>query len=1048
MNEEDFRALEKFNILYDLAIDEEEYNQGKNKIILHIGGKGQKTDEELLETLGSEVKTDVASFLYNKASFKKVSEITLETESSVSLEALPSDNSVEHAWFNLFLAKRLRALLQRAGNPPGQLDEVARFLLANHAPYPSKTAMSHDYEMNKTLYLVYLNEVSACYKRELSIGYADKAITFIKQTSAIGENIYELLALFNKGRGLQHCHRHSDALDTLNEILSVFDENGELSNSDNANYYISNKSQYRSGKICSEDAALWRKYIYYPTVLTFAEILSDLNRSTEIIGTLDDDWHHETPYKDKWRNVLRADAGIDGDAWDACDITASCDCNIKYCKTLLGGKSAFDDKKYRDKVPILYQKYCSVLLRYDVEKFRRSIICKLRQFREKAKKIEQGSIETFRGQDLLDKIISIEDASSKFKTDFETLLELARAISGDMKNSDKIKQVYLLWLDYYDALNKIRQSIKNAIDIIDKLKPSDKSKDKIKTWRDQLDARAKKIDWKNHKSTIQNIFNSCFKENRRLQDKESRQETFLGLLEDINKSIDNQKYKKLEMDALKIVVYDPKTLEWRKAKYQRRLQVLDPNISDLLYRLPKTCSEKVIEFSEIVYCDKDDGLKCKDRPFKNCTYEFDDDIAGNEPPVTCRANAYYQILRKNTDKFDKQLIYPSVRPIKNSYCLTVLRRWQSFTPALSSGIEINSKGGGYFVYKTGTDGLIEEGIVIDPGFDFLENFQREGFSIRDITAVVMSHAHVDHTVDFIPIISLFAEYNKRTKSKDKKLLAIMSAGCFDKYSQAITQSKEYFCDVIVANYKNGNVKQLPSIDQLEHFTINVRKALHQDYTAYDTLGIIISARQKTPQTETVKPIIGFTGDTRWWEGMEEQYEGIAAMCINLGAIVNVTNREQINRTLNKHEGVEKILRDENHLYWPGFTLLTEKLTNGRKIPKLIIISELGEELKGGLKTDLANQLNETAEQTHFLPEDVGLTIKLLGDISNEPQPKTFCFACGSLVEPKDIEIVPYGKEEATYYVCKACWSYREKMVMEQIKDYHENGWLVKVREDL
>jgi metal-dependent hydrolase (beta-lactamase superfamily II) len=85
------------------------------------------------------------------------------------------------------------------------------------------------------------------------------------------------------------------------------------------------------------------------------------------------------------------------------------------------------------------------------------------------------------------------------------------------------------------------------------------------------------------------------------------------------------------------------------------------------------------------------------------------------------------------------------------YCF---QRWNSITPVLSNTLT-PSKGGGYFI----SDGSY--GIVIDPGFDFIRNFHEESnFTFTDIDAIVLSHAHNDHTADLESIISLLHDYNE------------------------------------------------------------------------------------------------------------------------------------------------------------------------------------------------------------------------------------------------------------------------------------------------
>jgi ribonuclease BN (tRNA processing enzyme) len=84
----------------------------------------------------------------------------------------------------------------------------------------------------------------------------------------------------------------------------------------------------------------------------------------------------------------------------------------------------------------------------------------------------------------------------------------------------------------------------------------------------------------------------------------------------------------------------------------------------------------------------------------------------------------------------------------------VLRRWQSFNPKIPRPGARWLKGGGYFLLWKG------KGIVIDPGYDFIQNFYDEGFSLEDIDAIVLSHSHPDHDDDFASLTTLVKEWNE------------------------------------------------------------------------------------------------------------------------------------------------------------------------------------------------------------------------------------------------------------------------------------------------
>ena len=115
------------------------------------------------------------------------------------------------------------------------------------------------------------------------------------------------------------------------------------------------------------------------------------------------------------------------------------------------------------------------------------------------------------------------------------------------------------------------------------------------------------------------------------------------------------------------------------------------------------------------------------------------------------------------------------KELNKGYELFVLRRYNSYTPILPSngkGRHEHSKGGGYFLNCNGT------GIVIDPGYDFVENFikckyQPKTFlKFNNIHAICITHAHNDHYGELDAIQNLIFQYNKRIEM-NKKLYGLL-----------------------------------------------------------------------------------------------------------------------------------------------------------------------------------------------------------------------------------------------------------------------------------
>jgi glyoxylase-like metal-dependent hydrolase (beta-lactamase superfamily II) len=114
----------------------------------------------------------------------------------------------------------------------------------------------------------------------------------------------------------------------------------------------------------------------------------------------------------------------------------------------------------------------------------------------------------------------------------------------------------------------------------------------------------------------------------------------------------------------------------------------------------------------------------------------------------------YKTLLDAKKAYEKRLadsLKPRDEPLKDNF-FWVLRRWNSYTPRMLTPTESNV-GGGYFLHWKG------KGIVIDPGFDFVNNFFNEGLVIDDVDSVIITHAHVDHCNDFESLLTLLFEYN-------------------------------------------------------------------------------------------------------------------------------------------------------------------------------------------------------------------------------------------------------------------------------------------------
>ena len=145
-------------------------------------------------------------------------------------------------------------------------------------------------------------------------------------------------------------------------------------------------------------------------------------------------------------------------------------------------------------------------------------------------------------------------------------------------------------------------------------------------------------------------------------------------------------------------------------------------------------------------------------------------------------------LRKNiNEKKEKNndiLNFPRTINDNNNF-LSILKKWNSVSPKYPlnrSKDYINfhkydyKAGGGFFLVLDGY------GLIIDPGYNFLESFYENGFVPRDIDGIFISHCHDDHCIDLESIFSVIFKINEENPIDKKKIDLYVNPITYDKYS--------------------------------------------------------------------------------------------------------------------------------------------------------------------------------------------------------------------------------------------------------------------------
>ena len=329
-------------------------------------------------------------------------------------------------------------------------------------------------------------------------------------------------------------------------------------------------------------------------------------------------------------------------------------------------------------------------------------------------------------------------------------------------------------------------------------------------------------------------------------------------------------------------------------------------------------------------------------------------------------NRYLERMEKEQARLE-QFLEPRSWLEPNQSLLLVLRKWNSYTPAIPSDDEERSRGGGYFLWHNGY------GTVIDPGFNFLENFDEAKCRIHDIHNVILTHAHNDHTAEFETLRMLLQKYGEACNNagqQAKKVRFFLNNGSFQKFSGLLNLQDFSFTEKVIT-LNPGAEHEL-----LGGGRIRVMPAYHDEVVARDqAVGLLVTLDMEGGSTRRIL-LTSDTGLLPLDKGTRElradgtqatqqiwrRYEEYGAtkpdvMIIHIGSI----KRQELEYNLDREPWQACY---PNHL---GLIGTAQVMLACR--PKLALISEFGEEMRN-IRLSLVKSLQE----------------KLLDVIYDDPQP--------------------------------------------------------------
>jgi len=261
--------------------------------------------------------------------------------------------------------------------------------------------------------------------------------------------------------------------------------------------------------------------------------------------------------------------------------------------------------------------------------------------------------------------------------------------------------------------------------------------------------------------------------------------------------------------------------------------------------------------------------------------------------------------------------------------IQILRLWNSSTPLYS---ELRRGWGGFYYLIWN-----HKGIIIDPGFDFVDIFERQFRTVNDIDYVIVTHDHPDHCEGLSNIVTLLHEFNE-SRRRPHVIRFTVSRGTYSRYASFFRRK----------NLKRYVTKLVPSqtFTLCPDITVSTIKNKHREISSRSN-GIGLRFLLKYDALSAYS--FGITSDTTYHTSLSNFYDGLNMLILHIGTLEDFNSG--------------KLLR--NHLGFRGIVLMLTKMMNP---PKLALVSEWGEELSG-MRKEIGKHLQKYIPKTKILPAD-------------------------------------------------------------------------------
>lgn len=324
--------------------------------------------------------------------------------------------------------------------------------------------------------------------------------------------------------------------------------------------------------------------------------------------------------------------------------------------------------------------------------------------------------------------------------------------------------------------------------------------------------------------------------------------------------------------------------------------------------------------------------------------------------------------------------------------LLILKGMSSSSPWLyNSTTNKRFSGGGFYIKWN------DKGIVVDPGYNFVDNLHNYNLTIQDVDYVIITHNHIDHNHDLRIIDDLNKNIWKEKKHTIHWYLDRSSYNFSKVFLEDFSSTNNESCNIIKC--KDSTPSTICFKLDFCEFNFFPTEHIMIDKHSYspDSFGVKIKFYSTD---KTIHTTLSYTSDTHYNDNLVEYIDNSDIVIANISGIYETD--------------IKRIELKERHLGYWGCIKILEML---KSKPCLFLLSEFWSginDIRFPIAKYMQNEIRKQfpSEKIKVIPSDIGLYVSL-------DSKKIKCSYCNKYSDSVTI-IKPKNDFDNLQYICDDC----------------------------